>query len=182
MKNLITLLIGLFVVFTCYSQNNLFVLHPLVGDTISQAEKIKFVLFPEISNEDFFNGTLTHSAEGYFLHYQTKGNAITMKQISDSDINQYQINLGKLDEYYSNLNKNDSTKIKVKSVVEIKGDQEGKLNKELINDETKNRISQEAIRDTRMKEDAERYDQIRKGNDITGGAYIELFGKKKKKK
>jgi hypothetical protein len=182
MKNVITLLIGLFVGFTSYSQDNLFVLHPLVGDTISQAEKIEFVLFPEINNEDFLSGTLTYSAEGYFLHYQTPGNAITTKQISDLDINQYRINLGKLDEYYSNLSKNDSTKSKVKSLVEIKSEQEGKLNKDLINDETKNKIVKEAIMDARMKEDAEQLNQIKKGNDITGGGYIELFGKKKKKK
>jgi len=182
MKNLITLLIGLFVVFTSYSQNNLFVLHPLVGDTISQAEKIKFVLFPEINNEDFLSGTLTHSAERYFLHYQTPGNVINTRQISDQDINQYQVNLGKLDEYYSNLSKDDSTKSKVKSVVEIKSEQEGKLNTDLINDETKNKIVKEAIMDVRMKEDAEQLNQIKKGNDITGGGYIELFGKKKKKR
>jgi len=182
MKNFITLLFGLFIVFSSYSQNNLFVLHPLVGDTISKTEKIKFLLFPEIDNQNFLNGTITHSEEGYFLHYQTSGNKIDTKQISDSEISQYQVNLGKLDEYYSNLGKNDSIKGKAKSVMEIEGEKDGKINKSLINDETKNRISQEAIRDARMKEDAERFDQIKKGNDISGGGYIELFGKKKKKK
>ena len=182
MKNLITLLVGLFIVSAGYSQNNPFILHPLVGDTISQAEKIKFVLFPEIDNQNFRNGTLTHSLEGYFLHYQTSENTMNTKQISDSIISQYQVNLGRLEEYYSNLNKNDSTKSKVKSVVEIKDVNDGKLNNELINDETKNKIVKEAIMDARMKEDAEQLNQIKKGNDITGGGYIELFGKKKKKK
>ncbi len=182
MKNLVVLLVGLLVVSTAFSQDNPFVLHPLVGDTITKAEKIKFVLFPEISDENFLLGKLVHSAEGYFLHYETAGNVINTKQISDLDINQYQVNLGKLDEYYSNLSKNDSTKSKVKSVVEIKSEQEGKLNKDLINDETKNKIVKEAIMDARMKEDAEQLNQIKRGNDITGGGYIELFGKKKKKK
>ena len=182
MKNLIILLIVMFVCVSGYSQSNLFVLHPQVGDTISKTEKIKFVLFPEIDNQNFQSGTITYSAEGYFLHYKIQGNEIATKQLSDSEINQYRINLDKLNEYYTNLSKNDSLKDKVKSVVEIKDINDGKINQNLINDETKNKISQEAIRDARMKEDAEQLNQIKKGNDITGGGYIELFGKKKKKK
>lgn len=182
MKNLIVFLIMFFVCTLSYSQSNLFVLHPLVGDTISKTEKIKFVLFPEIDNQNFQNGTITFSAEGYFLHYQTQGNEVATKQLSDSEISQYRINLDKLNEYYTNLSKNDSLKGKVKSVVEIKNVNDGEINKNLINDETKNKIVKEAIMDTRMKEDAEQLNQIKKGNDITGGGYIELFGKKKKKK
>lgn len=170
--------VGMVVVLTGFSQNNLFVIHSAVGDTISRSEKIKFVLFPEIKDEDFLNGTITHSPEGYFLHYQAPGDTIISKEISESDINQYQADIEKLSRYYSGFGAKDSTK----SVVEIGNEQNRELKQELIDNETRTKIIQQAASDIRLKEDAERYEQIKKGNDITGGAYLELFGKKKKKK
>jgi hypothetical protein len=182
MKNLITVLVGLLVVFAAFSQDNPFVLHPLVGDTITKAEKIRFVLFPEISDDNFLQGTLVPSSDGYVLHYETPANERITRQFSESEINQTRINLDKLNAYYNGHSKSDTLKDKVKSVVQIKNVDEEKMNKDLISNETKNKIEKEAIMHTRMKEDAERLDQIKRGNDITGGGYIELFGKKKRKK
>lgn len=182
MKNIATTIIFVLTCFSGFSQSKIFVLHPITGDTIDKTEKIKYLLFPEVESVNFRYATITHPPEGYFLHYYNNQNQLITLEIDSAELKQYRANLEKLSDYYSGVSKKDSVKSGIKSQVELNDVVPQNINGVVISDETKDRISKETTRDTRMKDDAERKKRYEEGNDITGGgAYIEFFKKKKKK-
>lgn len=182
MKTTVTLLVWIVFGWYGYSQNSPIVLHPLVGDTIDKNEKIKYLLFPEINASDFKYGTISRTGNGYVLRYFDEKNNELSQSLDSSSFRQYRINLEKLNDYYSNQEKGDTLKVREKSILEQRSDRSHELKSKFVDDKTKDDISKEAIRNARLKDDAERRKQFENGNDLTGGgAYIE-FSKKKKKK
>lgn len=77
---------------------------PIVGDTIDYEEKVKFVLFEEIPNSDYFFSIITErNSDTIITHYKksdTLEQKVTLKYVS-SILN----NITKLNTYYNTVGK-----------------------------------------------------------------------------
>lgn len=170
MKQLIVFLIAVLVGFHSYAQSNIYVLHPLVGDTIDNNEKLNYLLFKNINDSDFRYGVITHTNEAYLLKVCSADNSVSIFQIDSTELKQYAEKLDKVAAYYANEGKKDSIKNNPKLKEDENDPQLKNLNSTLINQQSKNRILKEARTQTRMKEDAERYKNRNDHSDLFSGA------------
>ncbi len=83
-------------------------LHPIIGDTISQNEKILFLLFPDIPDSSFQFGTLKQNVDSAFFLDEFVSNQHYKKELTINEINKYKENIDKLLTYYASFN--DTTK------------------------------------------------------------------------
>lgn len=180
MKRFFGLLTGIIFMLNCYSQDSLFVLHPLVGDTIDKNEKTNYMLFQEISDSVFKYGYITHSKDGYFINYCILDNSMSISKLDTSLIIQYRTNLDKLSEYYSNQAQKDSIKNAKKMVLDLNPLYSTFKNDKIIAPETRDKIENELRQNNRLNGDAERAKYVKQGTEYFGnGARIEFLRKKK---
>lgn len=184
MKQFIIFIFGLIFSANCYAQDTLFVLHPLVGDTIDKMEKMNYFLFPSIKNDDFKYCYIIQSNDHFFVNSYTLSDSISIRQIDTTEIRQYIVNIDKFHAFYLNRAKNDSLKQAEKLDLNFNSINSTYNNNQLVGEQSKERISKEVKRDNRIQADAVRASRIKQGSDIfDGGAHFEFFsiGKKKKK-
>jgi hypothetical protein len=184
MKQFIIFLYGLIFSTNCLAQDSLFILHPLVGDTIDKTEKLNYLLFPSIKNVDFKYCYIILSNHQFFVNSHTLSDSVNIQPIDSAEIRQYIVNLDKFLAYYSNKAKNDSLKQAGKIDLNFNGYNSNYNNGQLVGEQSKERIIKEVERDNRMKSDVERANQTKQGLDLLGGgAYLQFFriGNKKKK-
>jgi len=97
----------LFITNTAFSQE-IVQLHPVVGDTIGNSEKIAFYLFPEIADSSFIQGVI------FFQHSTFKVNILEENKpdytidVDSTMLVEYNQNIEKLIQYYSKLQESDS--------------------------------------------------------------------------
>lgn len=183
MKRLTVLLIGIILSFQCFSQDHLFVLHPLVGDTITRSEKLNYLLFRDINDSDFKYCTITHSTDGYFVHTHTINDSVAIKQVDSTEIRETIVKLDKVIDYYSAQAKQDSLKKNEKLSLDFK-DKDSNFNLDnIIGEDAKDRIFKEVRSENRMKGDAERLELREQGTErLTGAGRIEFYKRRKKQK
>jgi hypothetical protein len=184
MKPILIFLFALLIYANSFAQDTLFVLHPLVGDTIDKTEKMNYLLFPSIPNDDFKYCYLTRSNEQFFVNSYALNDSISIQPIDTTELRQYRINLDKFLAFYLNKSKNDSLKQAEKLDLKSNRLNPAFNNKSLVGEQSRERIIQEVDRDNRMKTDLERANLTKQGLDLNGGgAYFQFFstGKKKKK-
>ncbi len=88
-------------IFFSYSQNNVFLLHTVVGDTIDKKEKIQFDLFPEFESINFKYGIIYTHEDIMNLKINTQNDFIFEVQLDSLDILKYRSNINKLLAFYS---------------------------------------------------------------------------------
>lgn len=183
MQKSILFLIAVLISLHCFSQESIYRLHPLVGDTIDQKEKFNYLLFKQINDADFNFGILTHSNDAYFLKVFSPSNSISTVEIDTTELKQYIAKLDILQEYFANEGKIDSTTINLNPDEEISDYSLKKLNSSLINEKSKSKIMKEARTGTRLKGDAERYKNRKDhSNMFSGAGYVEFPVIKTKKR
>lgn len=167
----------------CLAKDDLFVLHPLVGDTIDKAEKINYFLFPSIKNDDFKYCYIIRSNDQFFLNLHTLSDSVSIRQIDTTEINQYIVNLDKFLAFYLNKAKKDSLKLSKKLDLNFNPDNPTYNNVQLVGEQSRERIIKEVEVDNRMQTDLERANRTKEGLDLDGGgAYFQFKIKNKKKK
>ncbi len=103
MKTSILTLLLLSFSLTFFAQENI-QLHPVIGDTISQNEKILFLLFPDIPDSSFQYATLQHKTDSIFILDEYVSNQHNKKELCFNELNYYKENIDKLLTYYASLN------------------------------------------------------------------------------
>jgi hypothetical protein len=183
MRRLLVFLTAVFFGLHSYAQSNVYVLHPLVGDTIDNKEKLQYLLFKNVNDSDFKYGVITHTKDAYFLKVCSANNSVSTIQVDSTELKQYVEKLDKVAAYYANEGKKDSIKSNLKLHVDEDDPQVKNLNSTLINQQSKNKILKEARTQTRMKEDAERYKNRNDHSNLFSGAgHVEFPTIKTKKR
>lgn len=147
----------------CKSQDNLFVLHPIIGEIIDRNEKIDYLLFPEINDSIFSYCQIKQVEDKFFVNSYLSSDSIIIVQLNVSEINQYQKNIDKLYDYYSSQPEADS--LNDLKVLILKEGNSFQIIDILIDYD---KISNEARAEERMREDAERLRLQKQGGESSG--------------
>jgi hypothetical protein len=83
-----------------FSQDGIVVLHPAIGDTIFQNEKVDFLLFPEIADSTFQFGQILKMDGAYYLLYAAEEEFQSI-ELDTLDIHKYHTNICKLSAYFN---------------------------------------------------------------------------------
>lgn len=86
--------------FLGWSQPELVRLHPVVGDTVDQSEKIAYLLFSEFPDSVFRAGWLERAGEGYNLHVVALTDT-TCLRLDTLQFAQYRMHVEKLSVWYA---------------------------------------------------------------------------------
>ncbi len=172
------------IAFHGYAQSTLIVLHSVVGDTISLAEKRDYLLFPEIPDSTFEEGILLQERETYQLVAFHGGDSL-MVDISAENLEEYRQHVEKLYAYYTGkqAGKSDSLQSQISlsdsipDLPEAQGD--------YLNDEARKKIRKDAFRYQMLNNMAD--DQGLRGREKEqymekGGSGLIWMGNPKKKK
>ena len=184
MKQLIVFFIGIVFNISCYAQRDIFILHPLVGDTIDKNEKLNYFLFPKTDNADFKFCFITHSNDQFFVNSHYVNDSVSIQPIDTTEIRQYMVNLDKFLAYYLNKERNDSlnkAKVLNRDFKDLNGPYK---NDQLVGKQSLERINKEVERDNRMKTDVENANLTKQGLNLSGGGMYFQFlniGNKNKK-
>lgn len=160
-----------------FTQDTIFILHPSVGATIDKNEKLNYLLFPEIK-DTCFQYCFIKPLKGRFAIYSFfRNDSLSISKVDTLELVNYQTNISKLDEYFSNQSKPDS----LKSTDQVKKDNQT-MKYDILSPNTIKDIKNETRRDARLKDDEERMNRYRKGNELAPvDIYLfDLFSKKKK--
>ncbi len=173
----------LFFCTTCISQQTIYVLHPVVGDTIDVVELSKYQLFTEIKNVKKI--VLNNTNEVFLLSYTEDGFNFKSKEVSKVDIELNRNNILKLEEYYQKQQNKDSIIETNQGFMKIENNLYKGEDRIDLSDETKNNLRQESNRYNSLKNRAQDKGLLgSERNDFiqTGASGVELFHIKKKKK
>jgi len=186
MGRLTLFLIGIVLSLSTFSQGRFYVLHPLVGDTIDKNEKFNYILFGNIEDSKFNYCTLTHTKDAYFINLFSPDNTGSTIEVDSAELKQYIVQLDKVMEFNANEGKVDTTKKDNLHNGNLNDLHSKGLENSLINEHSKDRILKEVRTQTRMNEDAQRYEQGKNGTDLFAGSgrveFPVIKGKKRKKK
>lgn len=137
---------------------DIYPLHPTVGDTIDKFEKLDYSLFPSVGNENFDFAIIRYHNGNYFL--ETKTDSLTEKlALSKELIIEQQQNIEKINAYYR-LKAADTSKTKA-----IYLDENRPTGKEpvYLNEQLKKQISKDARMRIRLQEDRRRMLENQRG-------------------
>lgn len=84
----------------CLAQNNLISIHSSIGDTIDRTEKIKYVLFEEIKNEDYLFSIVSINQADTSITYYKKIDSVKIK-ITGKEISAITYNINRLNVFYN---------------------------------------------------------------------------------
>ena len=84
----------------CFAQTNIIPIHPSVGDTIDRSEKIKYILFEEIKNEDYFFSIIAINQADTSITYYKKIDTVKIK-ITRKEIFAITYNINRLNAFYN---------------------------------------------------------------------------------
>ena len=185
MNRLTLLLVASILYLNGFSQAQLFVLSPVVGDTIDKTEKMDYLLFRDINDSIFKYCYITFSPNQYFINTVTENDSVIISEIDSADIKSYQNNIGKLSEYYSNKAIQDSIKNAEKLTLDSKNLNPNQFKGQLVDEDDKELILDQVRQTQRLQDDAERHKRVLDGNDIFGDqvrAEFLIIKRKKHKK
>ena len=172
MKRVILVIIGFLFYLIGHTQEQVFVLHHLVGDTIEKNEKLKYILFPEIDIADFEYCYLITSNGEYFIKTYTQTESVIIQKTDTAAINQNIRNLNKLEAYFA---QKDSCDSQLSTTQNLQINAPMTVTAPLIGNETKVKIKKEVRRDSRLKNDAERQKNKKMGTGPIGdGVFVEF--------
>lgn len=160
-----------------FSQDTIFILHPSVGAVIDKNEKMNYLLFPEIKDTTFQYCFIKPLKGSYCLFSYFHNDSLSISNVDSLELVDYQTNISKLTEYFSNQSKPDS----IQTTDQVKKENEI-MKYDILSPNTIKDIKNETRRDARLKEDEERMNRYRKGNELAPvDIYLfDLFSKKKK--
>jgi len=152
-----TIKLGLFVILLTLSMGinaqSTVQLHPVVGDTISNSEKVAFYLFPEITDTCFVQGVILHQDSAFKVSIVEKHKAAYDLAIDSTMLQRYQQNIEKLTVYYSQLQMTDSLGQKQALLSDNLSTKKGPEYR--LNDEERKQLLRESRRYLRKKDKAE---------------------------
>lgn len=183
MTRLTVLLMTIVLTGHCLAQGNLFVMHPLLGDTIVKSEKLNYFLFPQINDSNFKYCTITQSPEGYFANTHTLNDSVYITPIDSAQMRQTIVKLDLVMQYYSEQEKKEASKGAQQASPSFIEPDPTYPKDRILDADSKDRIFKETRRDARLRDDAARSKQVRQGTELSGGGRLELFstGRKKRK-
>ncbi|MCU4176578.1 hypothetical protein [Carboxylicivirga sp. N1Y90] len=152
-----TIKLGLFVILLTLSKGisaqSIVQLHPVVGDTISNSEKVAFYLFPEITDTCFVRGVILHQDSAFKVSIVEKHKATYDLAIDSTMLQRYQQNIEKLTVYYSQLQMTDSLGQKQALLSDDLSTKKGPEYR--LNEEERKQLLRESKRYLRKKDKAE---------------------------
>lgn len=108
MKKAVTVIVFLILQIGAFTQEQLIVLHPSVGDTIDRNERNDFLLFPEITIPDFESATIHSKTDKFYLHVSSKS-GLDIIEIDSTTIKQSREHIEKLLKYFAYLVKKETS-------------------------------------------------------------------------
>jgi hypothetical protein len=165
------------------SQDNIAVLHPVVGKIIDNNEKTHYLSFPEIEDTVFNYGYIRQSENNYCLKYHLLSGSVLSRIIDTAEIQQYRLNIEKLSAYYSYLLDSNSlrgSEMKL-NIIEMNKPYTIKVPEPSM--VTNSKWDDEYRANQRLKDDEEIRRLWRQGSNIdNAGNYIDFsYGKKRRK-
>ena len=82
------------------SQNTIYQLHELVGDTIDIQEKKAYYLFPEFSDTSFNYSFVNQEGVNFKLITHLKNDSINIKTVEEKDLEGYSLRIQKFGDFY----------------------------------------------------------------------------------
>ncbi len=139
-----------------FGTNQVYPLHPSVGDTLSLVEKLDYSLFPNIPNKAFDYGFITFEENNYVLNvsFQEK---LQKHVLSKETIIEAQQNIEKINQYYRLRAKMDSLPEDNKSM------QPDKKAPVLFNENMNEEMKRQVRMNVRLQEDARRMREYEMG-------------------
>ncbi len=157
------------------AQDSLYILHPIIGNHFEKEAKKKYYLFPEIRDSLFNYGEIHIRGGKYFLESHFNNDSVSVLELQKSQLDLNYTNVEKLNEYYSNKNKNDTIeKVNLNQT-------DPQINKELVAPGLSKELKDEIERDYRLKQDQEQMKNYMQGKDAFP-VNIEIYNSSKKKK
>jgi hypothetical protein len=148
---------------------NIYPLHPSVGDTIERTEKLDYSLFSFIPNSDFDYATIVFLRDSFYLAVKSFNNESTSKEFLSKDaLIEAQKSIEKINKYYRYLatKKNDTSsyqpQIRKPKAPPLRMD--GPMTEQM---------KKEARMNVRLKDDARRQREIDQGLR-QGGLFIDF--------
>lgn len=134
-----------------FSQDELIVLHPVVGDTIDRQEQRNFVLFSDLLDQDFTTATIHFNNVKYVMHINSVS-GLKLVDIKEEDIVENSKHVDKLVKYFEFLvEKKDSLDIDLKTASSWP-----KFQPEILNDAQRRKLAIEARAYLSLNQDADR--------------------------
>jgi len=181
LKKQIFTLLSLLISLSVFSQKQIVVLHPVLGDSIDKVEKVNYLLFPELGDSLFTYGQIHFKNNKFYLHaYSQTGS--TLREIDSLEMKQYYLNVEKLMAYYAYKNNpdtlNDSRSVILSSMDTSALQQRIKY----LSPEMRKKLSKDSRRYQSLKADAEQkgYIGVDKENYIKTSGYLEISTSKSK--
>lgn len=146
--------------FICLSTKaqEVYPLHPSVGDTLEAIEKLDYSLFPKIDNKDFKHGLIKYEEEA-FVFYAFYEEDEKKLELSQAELIEAQQNIEKVNKYY-----------RLKAAEANKDEQDFKKDNRpsgktpvYFNEAMNDQIKKEARMHIRLQEDAQRMRDHRNG-------------------
>lgn len=106
----------LYFIFFCSiisAQKNTIALHPVIGDTIDQAELNKYLLFNQYSNDSIDYMILKEENSLYYLLGYHYNNLILKTEVNEDLLLSQKANIEKLNKYFSTANDKDSINVDI---------------------------------------------------------------------
>ncbi len=101
MNNAITVSVMLiFLWIPCKSQDSIYVVHKLVGDTIDKTEKLTYHLFPELKDSLFDYCYIVKKNGGYALQIRYQNDSNLVRKLDTNSFHEYWSNISKISEYH----------------------------------------------------------------------------------
>ncbi len=109
-KNL-TILTSFFLFsFVSVFSQNIYILHPSVGDTIDQIERENYLLFNDIHTEDCRFIVIKETSDNYFIECINETEIVSVNKVEVAELNKYANNIDKIDKYWESLMLEEQTK------------------------------------------------------------------------
>lgn len=140
------------------SAQDVYPLHPTVGDTIDKYEKLDYSLFPSVKNNNFQFAVILYETDQFYL--ETASDSFLYKYpISQAEIVEQQQNIEKINAYYR-LKEADTSQTEE---LILKDERPTGKDPVYLNEQLKKQISKDARMRVRLKEDRERMLQNQRG-------------------
>ena len=149
------LLVLFFLSFKLTAQD-VYPLHPSIGDTLDLLEKLDYSLFPEVENNGFQYALITYRTDAFFLTSHFDNDSVASTKLDQETIIEAQQNIEKVNAYYRYLKEKETTE-KNSTIhtdkappIRLEGPMSDKMRKE-------------ARMNVRLQEDARRMQEFQQG-------------------
>lgn len=131
------------------AQGKIVCIHPEIGDTLNLKEKKNYLLFPEISNDDFSYAFIRYLHNSYYLctYFETDS---SISKIDTSDLSSYYKHIEKMSAYYTNKNKRSKTDSL--NLRRLEPDNRRTTSDKLVSPEARRKIGYESERNQQQSE------------------------------